>query len=188
MQYDLACSMNTYLKAVSNAERSISFMRAYRIEISALSHLYGYNDEYRGKSIWNKIRNIPEFKSIPLSKEIEDELIALTSNFNPSKRNLYTHYRESAKLNISERWQCANDMNHPKELMQMLRLVTLCKKINHFLVLLISSMNSTEKRKNDEMLNPIRKIKELAQKNNQQDIVAMSDKFLSLFSLFGKKS
>ena len=72
--------------------------------------------------------------------------------------------------------------------MQMLRLVTLCKKINHFLVLLISSMNSTEKRKNDEMLNPIRKIKELAQKNNQQDIVAMSDKFLSLFSLFGKKS
>ena len=188
MQYDLACSMNSYLKADSNAERSICFMRAYRNEISALSHLYGYNDEYREKSIWSKIRTVPEFKSIPLSKEIEDELIALTSNFNPSNRNLYTHYRESAKLNISERWQCANDMNHPKELMQMLRLVTLCKKINHFLVLLISSMNSTEKRKNDEMLNPIRKIKELSQKNNQQDIVAMSDKFLSLFSLFGKKS
>lgn len=188
MQYDLACSMNSYLKADSNAERSICFMRAYRNEISALSHLYGYNDEYREKSIWSKIRTVPEFKSIPLSKEIEDELIALTSNFNPSKRNLYTHYRESAKLNISERWQCANDMNHPKELMQMLRLVTLCKKINHFLVSLISSMNSTEKHKNDEMLNPIRKIKELSQKNNQQDIVAMSDKFLSLFSLFGKKS
>ena len=47
MQYDLVCSMNTYLKADSNAERSISFMRAYRIETSALSHLYGYNDEYR---------------------------------------------------------------------------------------------------------------------------------------------
>ena len=76
MQYDLVCSMNTYLKADSNAERSISFMRAYRIETSALSHLYGYNDEYREKSIWNKIRNIPEFKSIPLYKEIEDELIA----------------------------------------------------------------------------------------------------------------
>ena len=49
MQYDLVCSMNTYLKADSNAERSISFMRAYRIETSALSHLYGYNDEYREK-------------------------------------------------------------------------------------------------------------------------------------------
>ena len=188
MQYDLACSMNSYLKADSNAERSICFMRAYRNEISALSHLFGYNDEYREKSIWSKIRTVPEFKSIPLSKEIEDELIALTSNFDPNKRNLYTHYREDTKLNISERWQCANEMNHPEELMQMLRLVTLCKKINQFLVSLMSSMHLSEKQKNDEMLNPIRKIKELAQKNNQQDIVAMSDKFLSLFSLFGKKS
>lgn len=188
MQYDLVCSINSYLKADSNAERSISFMRAYRNEISALSHLYGYNDEYREKSIWRKIRTVPEFKSIPLSKEIEDELITLTSNFDPGKRNLYTHYREDTKLNISERWQCANEMNHPEELMQMLCLVTLCKKINQFFVSLMSSMHLSEKQKNDEMLNPIRKIKELAQKNNQQDIVAMSDKFLSLFSLFGKKS
>ena len=187
MQYDIACSMNSYLKADSNAERSICFMRAYRNEISALSHLYGYNDEYREKSIWSKIRTVPEFKSIPLSKEIEDELIALTSNFDPNKRNLYTHYREDTKLNISERWQCANEMNHPEELMQMLRLVTLCKKINQFLVSLVSSMHLSEKQKNDEMLSPIRKIKELAQKNNQQDIVAISDKFLSIFSLFDKK-
>ena len=187
MQYDLACSMNSYLKADSNAERSMCFMRAYRNEISALSHLYGYNDEYREKSIWRKLRTVPEFKSIPLSKEIEDELIALTSNFDPNKRNLYTHYREDTKLNISERWQCANEMNHPEELMQMLRLVTLCKKINQFLVSLVSSMHLSEKQKNDEMLSPIRKIKELAQKNNQQDIVAISDKFLSIFSLFDKK-
>ena len=187
MQYDLACSMNSYLKADSNVERSICFMRAYRNEISALSHLYGYNDEYREKSIWSKIRTVPEFKSIPLSKEIEDELIALTSNFDPNKRNLYTHYREDTKLNISERWQCANEMNHPEELMQMLRLVTLCKKINQFLVSLVSSMHLSDKQKNDEMLSPIRKIKELAQKNNQQDIVDISDKFLSIFSLFDKK-
>ena len=79
-------------------------------------------------------------------------------------------------------------MNHQKELMQMLRLVTLCKKINQFLVLLLSSMTSIEKQKKDEMLNPIRKIKELAYKNNQQDIVDISDKFLSKFSLFDKKS
>ncbi len=186
MQYDLACSINTYLKAGTNAERSVSFMRAYRIETSALSHLYGYNDEYKGKSIWNKIRTVPESKSIPLSKDIEDELIALTSNFNPSKRNLYTHYREDDKLNISERWQCANDMNHPKELMQMLRLVTLCNKINKFLLSLVSSMSSTEKQKTDEMLSPIKEIRELALKNNQQDIVAMSDKFLSIFSFSDK--
>lgn len=81
----------------------------------------------QSKSIWNKIKSVPEFKYIPLSIEIEDELKALTTGFNSTKRNLYTHYRDGAKLNISERWRCANEMNHPKELMQMLRLVTLCK-------------------------------------------------------------
>lgn len=188
MHYDLVCSMDTYLKASSNVERSISFMRTYRIETSALSHLYGYNEKYKVKSIWNKIKSVPEFKYILLSVEIEDELKTLTTGYNSTKRNLYTHYRDGAKLNISERWRCANEMNHPKELMQMLRLVTLCKKINQFLVLLISSMSSIEKQKKDEMLNPIRKIKELAYKNNQQDIVDISDKFLSKFSLFDKKS
>ena len=163
-------------------------MRAYRIETSALTHLYGYNENYKENSIWNKIKSVPEFKSIPLFNEIEDELEALTSNLDSTKRNLYTHYRESAKLNISDRWQCANEMNHPKELMQMLRLVTLCNTINRFLVSLISSMRSTEKQKNDEMLRPIREIKALAQKNNQQDIVTIIDKFLSIFSLFDKKS
>ena len=49
-------------------------------------------------------------------------------------------------------------------------------------------MRSTEKQKNDEMLRPIREIKALAQKNNQQDIVTIIDKFLSIFSLFDKKS
>ena len=188
MRYDLVCSMNTYLKAGSNVERSISFMRAYRIETSALTHLYGYNEKYKENSIWKKIKSVPEFKSIPLSDEIEDELEVLTSNLNSTRRNLYTHYRESAKLNISERWQCANEMNHPKELMQMLRLVTLCNTINRFLVSLISSMRSTEKQKNDEVLRPIREIKALASKNNLADIVEMSDRLLSIFSISDKRS
>ena len=85
MHYDLVCSMDTYLKASSNAERSISFMRTYRIETSALSHLYGYNEKYKVKSIWNKIKSVPEFKYIPLSIEIEDELKALTAGFNSTK-------------------------------------------------------------------------------------------------------
>lgn len=181
MRYDLVCSMNTYLTASSNAERSITFMRAYRIEIGALSHLYGYNESYRERSIWNKIKNIPEFKSMSLSNEIENELKILTSNLDSTKRNLYTHYREDAKLNISERWQCANEIDHPKELLQMLHLVTLCKNINQFLVSLITVMDSTIKEKNKEMLKPIRKIKELASKYKRQDIVEMSDKLLSIF-------
>ena len=42
--------------------------------------------------------------------------------------------------------------------------------------------------KNYEMLKPIRKIKELAYKYNQQEIVEMSERLLSIFSLSDKKS
>jgi hypothetical protein len=38
------------------------------------------------------------------------------------------------------------------------------------------------------MLKPIRKIKELAYKYNQQEIVEMSERLLSIFSLSDKKS
>ncbi|RHJ82576.1 hypothetical protein [Parabacteroides sp. AM08-6] len=188
MRYDLICSMNCYLNATSNTERSICFMHVYRIETAALTHLYGYNEERRQNSIWNRIKSIPEFKSTPLSDDIEKNLKILTSHFDCIKRNLYTHYREGGKLNISDRWQCANKMNHPKELMQILQLVTLCNNIYHYLVSLLSVMDSTEKKKNDEMLEPIRKIKEIACKNNMPDIVKMSDKLLSIFSLFDVKS
>ena len=70
-------------------------------------------------------------------------------------------------------------MDHPKELMQILQLVTLCKNIHQYLASLLSVMNTTEKKKNDEILEPIRSIKEIAYKNNLQDIVKMSDKLLS---------
>lgn len=187
MRYDLICSMDSYLNAQSNTERSICFMCVYRIETAALTHLYGYNEERRQNSIWNKIKTIPEYKSTPLSNDIERNLKILTSHFDSTRRNLYTHYREGSKLNISDRWHCANKMDHPKELMQILQLVTLCKNIHQYLASLLSVMNTTEKKKNDEILEPIRSIKEIAYKNNLQDIVKMSDKLLSIFSLFNVK-
>lgn len=188
MRYDLECSMNSYLNASSNIERSICFMRVYRLETGALTHLYGYNEERKQDSIWCKLKLIPEFKSSPLSNDIENKLKALTLHLDCTKRNLYTHYREGQHLNISDRWRCANEMDHPKELMQMLQLITLCKNINQYLHSLLSLIDSTVKKKNDEMLEPIRKIKELANRNNLPDIVKMSDKLLSIFSCPDRKS
>lgn len=52
----------------------------------------------------------------------------------------------------------------------------------------MDKIDISEKQKNNEMLKPIRDIKELASKNNRPDIVEMSDKLLSIFSLFGEKS
>ena len=179
LRYDLICSMNSYLKASTNIERSICLMRVYRIETSALTHLYGYNKSKNLKSIWTKVKTIQEFKSIPLSIQIEEELKSLTSSLYSYKRNLYTHYRDSKKLNISEKWQLANNMLHPNELIDIQRLLQLCKNINQFILLLISSINSVEKQRNEEILTPIRKFQELARRNNQEEIVDLLDKSLS---------
>lgn len=187
MRYDLICSMNSYLNAKSNVERSICLMYVYRIKTAALTHLYGYNEERMLKSIWYRVKSIAEYKLTPSSKNIEESLKKMTLDFDSTKRNLYTHYREGEKLNVSDRWLCANNMDHPKELAQMLQLVKLCKNIHEYLFSLLSVMDSTEKKKNDEMIEPIRKIKEIANKNNLPDIAKMSDKLMSLFSFSDKK-
>jgi hypothetical protein len=158
MKYDLICSMDNYMKSSSSIEQSICFMRIFRIETSALTHLYGYNDEKRKKSIWNKLKMIPEFKKINFSKQIEEDFESLVAHFDSKKRNLYTHYRENEKLNISERWQSFNRMNHAEELMQVLRLVTLCENINRYLLLFVSLMSQNEKLKSDEIINDLKKV------------------------------
>lgn len=182
MRYDLACSMLAYLNSKSNTERSVCFMNVYRIETSALSHLYGYDDHHRQRSIWDKIKDIPEYKANGTSSEIEAALISMTSDLDTHKRNLCIHYREDERFNISERWKCAKHLNHPKELIQVLKLINLCKDIDVYLVSLLSAMNAMENKKIDDTLEPIRKIKKLAIKNNFGEIVAMSDKLLSILS------
>ena len=119
MRYDLMCSIDSYLNASSNIERSICFMRVFRITTSALCHLYGYDEQERKNSIWNKIKSIPEF-DLNESFKIENKFEYLISNFDYNKRNLYTHYREGEKLNISDRWHYLKDMNHTQELILIL--------------------------------------------------------------------
>lgn len=134
------------------------------------------------EALWHKIKDIPEYKTNGASSEIETALISMTSDLDTHKRNLYIHYREDEKFNISERWKCAKHLNHPKELMQVLKLINLCKDIDVYLVSLLAEMNATENKKIDDTLEPIRKIKELACKKNLKEIVSMSDKLLSIFS------
>lgn len=182
MEYDLVCSMSSYLNASSNMERSVCLMRIYRIETGALTHLYGYND-VRGKdSIWSRLELIPEFITTPPPIEIVQSLDSLTSHLDQQRRNLYTHYREVDKSNISERWQYAEKMDHVKESMHVLKLFELCRNIGKYLQILISAMSTTDKSKTDKLTEMICNIKELARKNDLDNIVSMSDKLLSIFT------
>ena len=152
MKYDLMCSINSYLNASSNIERSICFMRAFRITTSALFHLYGYDEQKRKNSIWNKIKLIPEFDLNESVFKIENKFESLISNFDYNKRNLYTHYREGEKLNITDRWQSFKDMDHTQELILILEFITLCKSVNQFLVSLVLQMDFNEKLGNNKIL------------------------------------
>ena len=187
MRHDLACSMNNYLNASSMIERSVCLRRIYLIEVPALSHLYGYNNTAQHRSIWGRLNEIPEFVSNPLSNMIENELKELTSNLDSDKRNLYTHFREDEQLNLSSRWDAFKNMNHVEELMQLHKLIILCNKIDSFLKSILLSINESHEIKLQETLKPIFKIRELGIKFNNQEIIDISDKFISMFNSVGKE-
>lgn len=105
MRSDLTCAMNSYLNASTMLDGSVCLHRIYMIETAALTHLYGYKEEYRQKSIWYKIKKIAEFTAIQDSTQIEHRLSEHTAILNCNRRNLYTHYWENGSSNISKRWQ-----------------------------------------------------------------------------------
>ncbi len=182
MKSDLACSINAYLNASSMLERSLVLRRVYMIEDSALTHLYGFSDNRRKNSIWSKLKRIPEFGENPLSEELENELIALTSRRNGNKRNLYTHYIEGTQFNTSARFTAFRNMNQIEELMRVNRLAVLCNKVDRYLLSLMNTIKESHDKRKQAMLAPIYKIKEMGEKQNNQSIIDLSDKILSMFT------
>lgn len=186
IRHDLACSLNNYIKASSVIERSVCLRRIYITEVAALSHLYGYNETAQDRSIWVKLSEIPEFVLNPLSKVIENELKEYIDNVDNVKRNLYTHFREDEQLNLSDRWQAFNNMNHAEELMKLQKLIILCNNIDKYLMSMLSMIQNSQNKILQETLKPILKIRELGVKQNNQSLIDTSDRIISLFD-FAKK-
>lgn len=191
MRLDLTCAMSSYLNASTILDRSVCLRRIYMIETAALTHLYGYEEEYRPKSIWYKIKKIAEFTSIPESAQIEHRLSEHTSILNCDKRNMYTHYWENGSSNISKRWQYFQKMDHFKELYRLQDLILLCKDIYSYTASLLLEMNKSQNKRSAETTKQINemicKIKDMGIKCNNQDIINSAEKLHAILYTFKLK-
>lgn len=188
MRSDLACAISSYLNSYTVIDGSVCLRHIYMTETAALTHLYGYDDEHRKKSIWHKIKMIAEFASVSASKQIEQRLTEFTDTLDCNRRNLYTHYRENGFSNISKRWNDFQEMDHAKELYRLLKLLNLCNDIYSYTNSLLSAINITQEKKSAEAkgryTNMISEIKSIGIKTNNQEIIDASERFQNIINKF----
>ena len=169
-------------------DRSVCLHRIYMIETAALTHLYGYDDKHRQKSIWYKIKKIAEFTSVPELKQIEQQLAEYTDTLDSNRRNMYTHYQENGLSNISRRWLDFQKMDHVKELFRLLKLMGLCKDIYLYTLQLLSAMRKTQEKKSVETRRQyndmLSKIGDIGVKANNQKVIDRSERLQTRINKF----
>lgn len=157
LRYDVACSIWGYLNSCSDKERSQNLRLIYITKQAALTHIYGYTDDRRDRSLWAVITKIEESDSATLDKNsVEKRLKELTSNLdedNETSRQ-FAHYRYKHNFYIPSRLESFNKMEHYKELMDAMQLLKICKALETYIADLLHCIDDGQrklrKKKHDE--------------------------------------
>ena len=148
LRYDVACSVWGYLNAVSEKERSQNLRLIHITKQAALTHIYGYTDAVREKSLWTAIKRIEESSSEKLNtEEVEKSLKKLTGNLDDDNTNsrMFSHYRYKQDFYIPARLEAFNKMEHPKELIDAMKLLNVCNALETYTAGLLFCINGQEK-------------------------------------------
>lgn len=148
LRYDIACSVWGYLNAASDKECSQNLRLIHITKQAALTHIYGYTEKVREKSLWTAIKRIEEVGNEKLDLEtIEESLKDLTGNLAEDKDNsqIFAHYRYKQEFYIPARLEAFNKMVHHKELMDAMKLLNICKTLDGYTVGLLSIINEKQK-------------------------------------------
>jgi hypothetical protein len=150
---DITCAMRAYINSKSSVERSLHLRKIYMTEVSALTHLYGYNQDKKRKSLWHQLINIDttydEKELSPLRENFEE----LTAHLNRTRRNLYTHFRENDNLNVLKRYNAYRELNQVAEINEALKLLHLCEKIDNYTMSVLKRIGEEIEQKSKEQKN-----------------------------------
>ena len=190
LRCDLACSVWGYLNATSDMERSQNIRLIYITKQAALTHIYGYNEKTRPKSLWAKIKAIEEVCNETLNTdEVEESLKKLTSNLTEDMENsnIYVHYRYMQDFYIPARLEKYGKMVHCIELEETRKLIIVCNSLVKYLTNLLHCISEKQKKERKEQYDEwMKKMDSLASKtkNNKisnQNIESMRDFIGKLF-------
>ncbi len=149
LRYDVACSIWGYLNAASDKERSQNLRLIHITKQAALTHIYGYNEKAREKSMWAKIVAVEEAGDERLNTvDVEKTLKDMTSNLQEDKSNsnMFAHYRYKEAFYIPARLEAFGKMEHHTELMEAMKLLNVCKSMETYTVKLLCCMNENQKK------------------------------------------
>lgn len=159
MKHDIACAVWGYLNAASDNERSQNLRLIHITKQAALTHIYGYNDNIRKRSLWSRIKAIEEAGNIELKTEgVEKSLEELVSNLSDDNKNsrMYAHYRYKQEFYIPARLDAFGKMVHYKELTDAVKLLNVCKTLEGYTCRLLSCIDEKQKqetkKKHDEWI------------------------------------
>ena len=178
LRYDVACSVWGYLNAASDMERSQNLRLIHITKQAALTHIYGYTETVREKSLWTAIKRMKESSDEELDTvSVETLLKELTDNLAEDKdiSQIYAHYRYQQDFYIPARLEAFNKMEHHKELMDAMKLLKICKVLDGYTVGLLFCINDKQKQERkkryDEWKGMIDKLEAKIGNNEKSDAV-----------------
>lgn len=148
LKYDIACSVWGYLNAVSDMERSQNLRLIHITKQAALTHIYGYNEEYRAKSLWVRIQALEEANETLNTEKVEESLRVLTDNLEKdrSNSNIFAHYRYKDVYYIPARLEAFGKMSHYKELADSKKLLDVCNLLDEYTNSLLRCIDDKQKK------------------------------------------
>ena len=169
MLVDIASIVNGYLNSGSGPEYALNLRRLTITRVSTLSHLYGYGEFERNKSLWGKIIvMIPSDSDALLmeSRIITEELDGLIDDKDKELRTLYAHLMDKKKNNVPEIIASIKEANPYAELKKAESLIVVTSRIQRFLKDLMDKMANDAHQRAEEstarFLAQINSIRELA--------------------------
>lgn len=148
LQYDVACSVWGFLNASTDKERSQNLRLVHITKQAALTHIYGYNENLREKSLWTEIKIIEETRNEKLNTSFVEKLLEdLTGNLTEDKEysQMFAHYRYKEDFYIPARLETFGNMEHHKELMDATKLLQVCKTLVGYTTGLLFCMDEKQK-------------------------------------------
>lgn len=148
LRYDIACSIWGYLNAASDMERSQNLRLIHITKQAALTHIYGYDETFRKKSLWTRIQSIKEVDNDNMNTDkVERLLQKLTESLTEDcyNSNIFAHYRYKQEFYIPTRLKAFEKMSHCKELTDTLKLLNVCKLLEEYTIRLLYCIDEVQK-------------------------------------------
>ena len=161
MRMDIGCAMFAYLESSTDMERAQSLRHIQITKQAALTHLYGYTDNTRQCSLWNKIVKAVERDNVRIDSEsLHEQFKKMTADLKTDARqsNIYAHYRYRDDFYVSARLDAYSKMNQMSVIYETLPLLNLVKEISQYSLRILDAI---AKRQKDKRIRSIMKINDM---------------------------